>query len=211
PLGYTGHQPRFDRSYEAPADARRVIARLDPWRAAFRERDGISWVHAADEFYLNAALEVPPAPMYDGFPQFENGIGLLRTFMDGVLAGTGGVDVLRPPAGHSKRPVVVTGTLFAPALETLLGSISRADVEVLGVGNAFFGGNVSVAGLLTGADVAATLTGADSDARYLLPSCMFNDEGLTIDGMTVGEIAVAGARHVEVHPADAGGLLSGIL
>ena len=54
PLGYTAHQQRFPGSYESPAAAAAVIAQVEPWQRAFRERDGVTWVHLADEFYLNA-------------------------------------------------------------------------------------------------------------------------------------------------------------
>lgn len=212
PLGYTRHQSRFQRSYESPADARDVLAQLKPWREAFSERDGVSWVHAADELYLNAGVAPPSGATYDGYPQLENGIGLVREFTDAFGEGVG-ARRRRPARGASrKRTVVVTGTLFAPVARGVLASADAiAGVDVLEVPNVFFGGNVSVAGLLTGADVAAALAVADADARYLLPSCMFNDAGRTLDGLTADDIANEAARDFEVHTADASGLLSAIL
>ena len=118
PLGYTAHQERFDRSYERPQDARAVIETLETWQQASRARRGIVWVQAADELYLAAGLPLPPAEDYDGYPQYENGIGMARAFIDEWTAevasaeeGTAG-DV----AAGLGPAVLVTGELFAPVL-----------------------------------------------------------------------------------------------
>jgi len=212
PLGYTRHQSLFAQSYEAPRDAASVLDQLEPWRSAFLERDGISWVHAADEFYLNAGRELPPAGSYDGFPQYENGIGLLRDFTDRFEAllkegGTGPT-----PATGAPHSTVITGSLFAPVLQRLLldaGLGSAADV--LPVPNAFFGGNVSVAGLLTGADIVEAIRSDGRSARYLIPDVVLNDEGLTLDDMTVARLSEQSGAAVVSIASDADGLLSAIL
>ena len=82
PLGYTAHQQRFEASFESAVDAAAVIAEVVPWQQAMRDRDGCTWVYLADEFYLNAGVDLPPAAEYDDFPQYENGIGLVREFLD---------------------------------------------------------------------------------------------------------------------------------
>ena len=79
---------------------RRSAARPSAWsrrarRVARRER-GIHWAFGADELYLRAGVELPPAEIYDGFDQVENGVGsvrwLQRRIDDGAdeLAGLGG-------------------------------------------------------------------------------------------------------------------------
>ena len=55
---------------------------------------------------------------------------------------------------------IVTGAYGAQVLEPLvddLSSAARAEVSLLVVDNRFFGGNIAVTGLLTGADVARAL------------------------------------------------------
>ena len=76
PLGYTRHQERYDRSYADQIAAATVIQQVQRWQFAMKERDGVSWVHLADEFYLNARAPMPTAEWYDDFPQYENGIGI---------------------------------------------------------------------------------------------------------------------------------------
>lgn len=72
---------------------------------------------------------------------------------------------------------VVTGELGARVLDPLLPALAeRAGVPVrmLRVENRFFGGNVAVTGLLTGADVAAALEGQPVGERYLLPDVVLS-------------------------------------
>ncbi|MBE0416446.1 MAG: DUF512 domain-containing protein [Coriobacteriia bacterium] len=214
PLGYTRHQTRFSHSYESALAAAAVLDELEPWRTAFRERDDICWVHAADEFYLNAGRPVPPAEAYDGFPQFENGIGLLRDFTDEFLAvvTAEGLSGSVPAVPEGLRATVVTGTLFAPALTSLLDDAGVRDAfDVLAVDNTFFGGNVSVAGLLTGADVSRAVWAHGADTHVLIPSVIFNEDGVTLDGLSADEISAACGRRVEFVAPHACALLSGIL
>jgi len=111
--------------------------------------------------------------------------------------GASGSEV--PPAGRS--PVtVVTGEYGAAVLAPLLDRLGRADVGVLAVPNAFFGGNIGVTGLMVGADVALALAAdpaASADRRYLLPDvCLSN--GLFLDGTSPADLP----RSVEVVATD---------
>ncbi|MBW6468661.1 MAG: DUF512 domain-containing protein [Coriobacteriia bacterium] len=213
PLGFTRHQERFTSSYGDASAARAVLDELEPWQVAFRQRDGISWVHAADEFYLNAGRPVPPSEHYDGFPQYENGIGLLRDFAD-EFVGELRDRASAPAAGpvNDIRSTVVTGTLFAPALRTLLHAqgLDRS-VDVLPVENRFFGGNVSVAGLLTGEDVMHALAAHAGDARFIIPRIIFNDDGLTLDDVSETGIRASCSAPVDFVDPSARALLSAIL
>jgi len=211
PLGYTAHQKRFARSFESSAAAREVIDAVVPWQQAMRERDGCTWVHLADEFYLNAGLELPPAEEYDEFPQYENGIGMVREFVDAMSGSAAeflsAIDGL--PAGV---PVtVVTGELFAPVVARQLEHVgARGRVGVLGVRNGFFGGDVSVAGLLTSADLEREIGRTPADGVALLPACIANADGLLLDGAPVSGLGTALGRDVRLLSCDAGGLLCGL-
>lgn len=212
PLGYTRHQSRYTTSYESVDSATALLDQLTPWREAFRERDGVSWVHAADEFYLVAGREAPPAEEYDAYPQYENGIGMLRTFVDDLadLAKTYAQEAKLPPSGEA--PLVVTGTLFAPTLQRLLNEMGMGEsARIIAVENRFFGGNVSVAGLLTATDIIDALDFVSSGERCLLPEVLFNSDGLTLDDRTVEQISGATGCRIEVVGADARGLLSAML
>jgi putative radical SAM enzyme (TIGR03279 family) len=157
PLGYTSHQSRFSGSFGRPEAAAAVLDALEPWREAMVADRGVRWVHAADELYLAAGREVPAAAAYDSFPQYENGIGLVRVFLDGWE------DVVHSTPVRSGDAQVcatlLTGELFAPTLRRAVPLAARHGVacSVLPVRNRFLGGNVSVAGLLSGADIAEAI------------------------------------------------------
>jgi putative radical SAM enzyme (TIGR03279 family) len=106
--------------------------------------------------------------------------------------------VAAPHGMGDRRPVtVLTGTYGARILRPLLEAHARSDVAVQEVSNDFFGGNIGVAGLLTGEDVARTLSTAPRGTRYLLPDACLN-EGRFLDGLTLADLP----RAVEVVPTD---------
>ncbi len=106
--------------------------------------------------------------------------------------------VERGRSGSASRPAtVITGEYGARVLEPLLRVIGRSDVELLAVRNRFFGGNIAVTGLLTGADVASALSDRPAEGRYLLPDVCLS-KGMFLDGLKVSELP----RTVEVVPTD---------
>lgn len=209
PLGFTGHQTRFVSSYEDPEAAAALLDQVEPWHRAFRERDGVGWVYAADEFYLNAARPIPSGDDYDGFPQYENGIGMVRAFIDEFTA-----EMDEPKHGDHvhERLVFVTGVAFAAVFERLLASGAHGSAaDVLAVHNEFFGGNVNVTGLLTGRDIVRAIKGMESDAVHVIPEVVFNSDGVTLDEMTADDIARQSGAHVRVVCCDAAGAAGALL
>lgn len=178
PLGYTAHQRRFDRSFTAGESAA-LLDLLVPYQARMRAERDLTWVQAADEFYLAAGLPIPPADYYDDYPQFENGIGMVRSFLD-ELAEAGPV-----PSGTA---TVVTGTLFAPVLASALEQRGLANLRVLPVSNTLMGGNVSVAGLLGGEDIVRAIRADGAAGTYLVPDVVVNSDGLLLDDVPAAEI-----------------------
>ncbi|MCD8369342.1 MAG: DUF512 domain-containing protein [Clostridiales bacterium] len=63
----------FDR--ESAEDALQII---EKWQQKIFAEHGIYFIHASDEFYIMAEQELPEDERYDGYPQLENGVGMLR-------------------------------------------------------------------------------------------------------------------------------------
>lgn len=212
PLGYTRHQERFSASYADPIAAATVIQQVQRWQFAMKERDGVSWVHLADEFYLNARAPIPTAEWYDDFPQYENGIGIVRSFVDEATALREQFEstIAKLPA-EKDAVTLITGimaaTTHAGALQAF-GAVGR--VRLLCVPNRFFGGNVSVTGLLTGRDLADAIVSDGAAGIYLLPGVVFNADGLTLDDMTLEQIRESSGADVRLVSSDAAGLLAGL-
>jgi len=176
---------RCYRPDEAPA----IIDRLTRLAERFFAQTGLRLAYPSDEFYLLAGREAPPAEFYDGYPQYSNGIGMLRDFLDGWATAQHGLPRrLRRSAGMT----LVCGTLAAPVLRAAaerLNCVEGLRVDVLPVVNQFFGEMVTVSGLLTGQDVVAALKASPAE-RAVLPRVMFDQSGTrTIDEYSPQRIA----------------------
>ncbi len=195
PLGYTRYQNKFDHSYQDPQLAKEVLRIAEKYRLYSKEINGVAKVHPADEFYCNAYKEdlianLPSTQDYDDFPQFYDGIGMLRLLVDGwheIDWETLRTDFKQT---HSNKSfAIVCGKALEPVLKELILSSNLQEIfYVVGVQNNFFGGNVDVSGLLTFSDVAGVLDHLLAQRAFfdeiILPNAMFNDDSLTLDNKT---------------------------
>jgi putative radical SAM enzyme (TIGR03279 family) len=215
PVGITRCQKGIPAGYDSPEAAAAVLAQLGPWRQRMRSERGVSWVYAADELYLAAGVDLPEWDDYDGFPQFENGIGMVRAFVDEAGEELGQL----PPAAAgllcgAPRVALVTGAFFAPVLARLAPALAHAGcaVSVLPVANDLLGGNVGVAGLLGGGDIAKAVAAHERDADvFLVPDLAVNDDDLLLDDLTVAEVGARAGADVRLVSCDAAGLVSALI
>lgn len=170
-----------------PDHARAVIGQVTPYQRRFRREHGRTLVYLADEYYITAGVPLPPAKHYDGFEQYENGIGMTRSLLDdwrrakrgasGVRLGGQGLAREHVRAdGVAGRPVrsatIACGTLIAPVMRAIAAEVSAAtgvDVGVVAVENRFFGPRVNVSGLLVSSDIEDALRDAPATDLVLLP------------------------------------------
>ncbi len=183
---------------EGAADA---IARVEKAAEANLERFGSRVLYCSDELYLRAGLELPPIEYYEDFPQFENGVGMLRSLYEeysGALSGLTGEE--------RARVSVATGTAAAPLFENISQITKKTcynvDIKVFPVVNRFFGATVDVAGLLTGSDLLAALKGEDLGERLLISATMLRHGGdVFLDDVSLAELSEAlGVPVVPVRP-----------
>lgn len=212
PLGYTAAQARFSRSFEDAAAAAAVLDALELWRDAMARERGTRWVYGADELYLAAGRELPGWDAYDGFPQFENGIGMTRAFVDEFVLAAAEADGRVSPGAPTRPVTLVTGALFAPVLRRLAPRLADLGVEprVLAVPNGFLGGNVSVAGLLTGADLLRAIREDLGGSVYVVPDVVVNSDGLLLDDVAGAELPALTGKDVHIVPSDAAGLVAAV-
>ena len=194
PVGLTAHRsglPHVDAvSPEVAAAALDSVLR---WQKRYVGAGRARTVYAADELYLRADRPLPTLEEYDDLPQLENGVGLLRSFERELEEGT------RRHADAVRRPLnvtLVTGELAAEFIESAvtrtLAGPGRPAFNVVAARNELLGPSITVAGLLSGGDLARALAdaGAGSDI-YLVPAAAFNDDGRTLDDMTASDISRA--------------------
>ena len=195
PLGYTKHSRRFKSSYSDDVEASRAVVRLlEPYQERARRTLGITRFQLSDEFYVDARLPVPPAETYDGYPQFYDGIGMLRSFLDetALVARERGDDLRAVDASLAGRGLEVLLVCGEAARETIdvFCDLASPDgrIRTHAIRNDYFGGDVNVTGLIVSEDLLAQLPTDLAGTIVVLPEVMFNFDKLTLDGDTQGHI-----------------------
>jgi NifB/MoaA-like Fe-S oxidoreductase len=172
-----------------PDEAARVIDTVEHYAAEFRREHGVGLVYASDEFYLLCERSLPPAAAYDGMPQYSNGIGMTRDFLDCWAKAQRRLPAALP---RPTELTLVCGTLIAPTLQRIvdrLNKVGNLQARLLPVVNQFFGETVTVSGLLHAQDVIPALRDAGVK-RALLPRVMFDHTGTrTLDEYSLDRIA----------------------
>lgn len=175
-----------------PEYARQVVAQLGVVQREARARHGVTIAQCSDEYYVTAGVPVPPRSTYDGFPQYENGIGMVRTMLDAWARTKSRIrrEGVKPGVAGRKF-IVATGALggrILPPVAEEFASLTGAQVTVIDIENTVFGERVNVSGLLCGADYVRALKDADADFFVLpRPSLDYFGEKF-LDSMTVDEV-----------------------
>lgn len=190
PLGLTRYNTDGRLTPVTSDFCRRIIQELAPIQRDLNQRLGTTFAFLGDEIYLRAGRAVPSRKHYGDYPQIEDGIGMVRSFQSDLAALYRRLS-RRPISLESFRHVygtVMTGTLFAPLLKTALDRVNKnigTRLKVVAVENQYFGGDVSVAGLLTGGDFAAAAPNIQGHVVIIPSAAIKSDEDVMLDGMTL--------------------------
>jgi NifB/MoaA-like Fe-S oxidoreductase len=159
-----------------------IIESVHALHARFRQRTGYGLVYLADEFYIKAGHQIPGKEYYDDFPQYENGIGMVRCLLEEIRQ-------IRKVKKSKGKQLILTSASAYPFLKQLQSRLSpdiHIDVKI--VPNRFFGKTVTVSGLMCGKDIRRAI--ARSDRKYdrvILPPDCVNDANQFLDGDMVNE------------------------
>ncbi len=178
----------FDRE-----SALEVVHQLEAWGEKFLEKYGTRTVFASDEFYLKAGLEIPDEDFYEGYPQLENGVGMIRSMQSDVISE---IDFIKEDESDftvKKKVAVATGVAAGDHIRFLVEKICKVwyniECDVHVIRNDFYGENVTVSGLLTGGDIISQLKGKDLGTELFIPRCALRHEGdLFLDGVSLEDM-----------------------
>ena len=170
-------------------DAMEVLAMIHKWQDKLYKEHGTHFIHAGDEWYLMADMPLPEEDNYDGYLQYENGVGMVRYLQDTFeeeLASISGDD-------RVKECSVICGTLIGDTMKTLMAKIEQkfpdVTIHVYPIVNEFFGERITVSGLLTGQDIIKQLKGKPLGEGLYLPENMLRiGEPVFLDDVTVEEM-----------------------
>ena len=186
-------------------DACEVLDLIHKWQDVCMERFGSHFIHASDEWYILAERELPEEDNYDGYPQLENGVGMLRLLMDEFEEGL--KEVLESPKLLKKLqkntlPVsFATGKLAYPYIKRMADKFRKLcpnrEIYVYEIENSFFGPMITVSGLITGGDLIDQLSDKPLGQVLYLPQNMLRSgETVFLDDITLEELKKA--LHVRV-------------
>ena len=187
PAGLTRH--RRNKTPMGAIDAqvaRGILYNLRRWQARFAQEKATRLIWASDEFYLVAGRRVPGSASYEGFPQIENGVGLVRKFKDSSYRAR---HILPERLARRLRVTLVTGQMAAPLLHAWTDTVPCANLQmdVVPVTNKLFGETVTVAGLIGGEDTIETLRATDVGDVVFVPSVALR-EGTFLDDVTIADL-----------------------
>lgn len=188
PVGVTRFRDRLEHldTFDEAGSAA-VIDSVDAFGKRFSETLGTRLVFLSDEWYLNANRPIPPESYYEDFGQQENGVGLLRLFASDFEAALAERTPLMRPRTFSMAGGTAANPFFVDLYRVLEPYNIRLDIHA--IPNRYFGGNVHVAGLVTGQDIVTELAGKPLEKTLLIPRNMLRErEDVFLDGMTVSKL-----------------------
>jgi putative radical SAM enzyme (TIGR03279 family) len=191
PVGLTKHREGlFPLKPYTKEKALETVRLVEEFGKSCRQRHGSTIFFCSDEFYLITNLPLPDDAYYEGYPQLENGVGMLSLFKREFL------EALPELPEASKSFSLATGKAAAPFLRELIDlakeKCHNLCYGVYPVENHFFGETVDVAGLVTGGDLIRQLRGKPLGERLLIPATMLRHGGdRFLDDVTPEEVSAA--------------------
>lgn len=191
PVGLTTHH-KYGMRPHTPQEAAATLDFIETLQGQYRQRLGIAFVYPTDEWYLVTGREVPPLAAYDGQQLHENGLGMVRAFLDewdSVQTEIKSTETM-PPV---QNVTLVTATLFADVLREKsaeFASLTNCRLEVVPIVNRRLGESITVAGLLMGSDVIDQLAGIELGDFVVLPRVTFDHPDMvSLDDIAPQDIA----------------------
>lgn len=192
PIGITKYREKLQKVIPYSKDlSDELLNFIFEKQSIFLEKLGTRFVFASDEFFAMTRRELPKLNEYEGFPQLENGVGLMKSFEDEISKE---LKKIKTPIRNSKRYILATGTLASDFMvrikDKILEKFIDLDLEVIPIVNNFFGETITVSGLVTGQDLVKQLKIYDNIDGIIIPrSMMKRDEEIFLDNLTIEEVS----------------------
>lgn len=189
-----------------------VLDIIHRWQNIFLTHYQTRFIYASDEWYIKAGLPIPDADSYEGYPQIENGVGLIRSLQDEFdeyYEELTGDDRVRDVS-------IATGVLASPYIsqlcEKLKNKFPLINVTVHTIINDYFGNDITVAGLITGGDMIRQLKGKALGESLLIPDVMLrNGETVLLDDVTVEGMENALQTNIRIVQSDGKSFIDSII
>ncbi len=187
-----------------------TIRRMEEMGEKMLEKYGTRVFYPSDEWYLKAELPLPKAAFYEEFSQIENGVGMLPSLIEEFQTAMNAAK----EAPRGSKICLATGKAAAPFFEHLVDQMRKkwdtVNVEVIAVENRFFGENITVAGLITGQDLAEQLKGKQMEYLLLSQNMLRQQGDCFLDDMTPADLEAALGTTIQFVSDDGADVLSAL-
>jgi len=188
-------------------DCRKVIETVNSFGDKCLEFYGTRIVFCSDEFYLKAGLPLPDDSFYEDYSQIENGVGMLTSFRAEFEDELSYLDEYTEGFTGCVKSVATGAAAYemiSSLAARLCDRVDGLDIKVYKIDNDFFGHSITVAGLITGRDLALQLEGRELGDELIIPDTMLKcGEQVFLCDMTVTELSER--LGVRVTPTATGG------
>ncbi|NLX03232.1 MAG: DUF512 domain-containing protein [Syntrophomonadaceae bacterium] len=212
PVGLTGHRLKLPRlQVVTPEQSRNLIAMVNNYQAEYHNRFKKGFVYLADEFFIKAGVNFPGAEYYDDYCQIENGIGLARIFLDQFAE----MEKSLPEQVQKREVFIITGVSATVVLDPVVQRLNRIKgltVHLVPVENHYFGGNVSVTGLLTGKDILQVMENKYQGKEVIIPEIIFKQgDDILLDNISLEELRQRSGAQIHTVDGSARSLVETVL
>ncbi len=172
---------------ETASDA---IDRIEKFQSKMYEKYGTRVAFPSDEFFLIAERPLPECDYYEDYPQYENGVGMLRSILDELKSA---IDLCDEDTGISRKISIATGKasfeIISQMIEEINQKFNNVSCNVYPIRNDFFGETITVTGLITGQDLIKQLKGKDLGEELLISNSMLmRDSDIFLDDITIPQV-----------------------
>lgn len=183
--------------------AAQLLKQMQTWHKILRKRLGTRFVFPSDEWFFYANQPIPSRRWYENFPQFEDGVGTCRLFIDESIKAFKKFDPNKKPLGLT----LITSVLPEQIIQDFankLNQFKNITVDVSVVTNHFFGTGITVAGLITGQDLLNTLRQVKTNHIVAVPDISLKDNFLFLDDITIDDVRKKTGLDIRPCPSRAG-------
>ncbi len=185
---------------------------IEKFQTKFLNEYGTRLVFPADEFYITAEKEFPPEDAYEDYCQFENGVGMMRSFINEFDSA---FDNAADDEINDCHSSIATGALAYEYICKLIEKTEKKwhniNCKVYKIRNDFFGETITVTGLITGQDLIAQLKNQPlGDVLFLTSNMIKKDSDLFLDDYTISDVEQALNIKIKIIESDGFSLFDAI-
>lgn len=190
PIGLTKHRQGLCKMEPVTKKiALEIINQVESWQKKARNEIRIGFVYASDEIYLKAELPIPESESYFGFPQIENGVGMIASLKDEFIDALSDAQ----PSEKHRTVTMITGLSVHKTMQDIVSlakdKFPNITINVQEITNNFFGESITVSGLLCGCDIIEQLREKNLGDNLIITKNMLRDgENVLLDDVTTEDI-----------------------